>query len=85
MSQKMQWGVAGLFLLIAIIIKFITGQDTDKPKKQESEIKETVLEPDQIEKNKIMSEMGKKGAAKSAEVRRAKKAAREAVKDEFSA
>lgn len=83
MNQKIQMLIAGALLLVALLFKAFGGKEAATNKEDQQETAKDSA-PDLVEKSKIMSEMGKKGAAKSAEVRRAKKAAREAAKNEFS-
>ena len=83
-DKKIQWIVSGGLFLFVLAFRFLGGE-SEETSGNEAPSKPKNLDPDVQEKNKIMSEMGKKGAQKSAEVRRAKKAAREASKNELSA
>lgn len=87
MGKYAEWGAAGVILLGAIFYVFSKKKGATKAPEKEVEAPKLAEEkaPDVLAKNKIMSEMGKKGAAKSAEVRRKKAAAKKAEENDDSA
>lgn len=80
--NKLKLSIPFVLLGFGLVLGFLTrGKNKDEAPKGE---KEPLNEADEARK-KLLSEMGKKGAQKSAEVRKKKAAAKKASKDDVSA